>query len=142
MKHAFAILALMVTLGCTAIADDSRRPADQAAEGTTLNPLRLVDGANILARSGNDTGFIASYLAVAPAESHELAERIITLLKAGPAVDGQFLQFVESNIAANRRLKKPDFDLALTNADGLEYQFSYTSNNDQSLFVLNYRIMD
>lgn len=142
MKHTFAILALTATLGCTAIADDSRRPAGHRLESTTQNAMRLVDGTNILTRSDNNTGFIASYLAMAPADRQELAERIVMLLKSGPAVDEQFLQFVEGNIAANRRLEKPDFDFALTNADGLKYQFSYTSNDEESVFVLNYRIMD
>lgn len=142
MKHTCLILALIATLGCTAFADEPQPPQDDATENVAPHSMELVDGTNVLALSGNATGFIASHLAMTPADSQELANRIIMLMKAGPSVDEQFLEFAEGNIATNRRLQKDNFELSLTNATGEKYQFSYISNHNESLFVLNYRIMD
>lgn len=142
MKHVCLILALLATLGCAAFADESRSPKGGAMKNVGPHSMRLVDDTNVLALSGNDAGFIGSYLAMTPADSQKLANRIIMLMKAGPAVDEQFLEFVEGNIENNRRLKKSDFEFSLTSTTGTEYQFSYSSNQEESLFVLNYRIMD
>lgn len=142
MKHTCLILALLATLGRTAFANESHLPTNDTMESTGAHSMRLVDGTNVLALSGKATGFIASYLAMAPADSQELANRIIMLMKAGPFVDEQFLEFAEGNIATNRHLQKDNFELSLTNVNGEKYHFSYISNHNESLFVLNYRIMD
>ncbi len=132
MKFALTVIALMMTLGCSAF-------ANYPAGASTQN---LVDASGALVKSGNATGIISTYITMVPAAQQTLADRIVDMVAAGPAADDEFLEFMKRNIPENPRLESDAFDLPLVDASGKKHLFSYRSDYARSLFILNYTIAD
>ena len=104
---------------------------------TTVRSVLLSSG-NILTISTINGKSVASYFSTKPAKKEILAKRIIHILKSVKASQS-IIDFAESRLHRNRRLKKEKFKLSLTDDDGTVYKFTYNSNIRSALFILNYQ---
>lgn len=100
---------------------------------------QLLDSADSFVFSKNAQGnMVASYFSTQPIEKEAMFNRIVWVLKSTGAKKS-FIELIEARLPANRRLKKDNFILPLTDEDGKQYQFEYISKFNKGLFVLNYQ---
>ena len=110
--------------------------ADNTPNTTTRS--ELLPSGNILTISIINSKSVASYFSTKPAKKEILAKRIIHILESVKA-NQSIIDFAKSRLHRNRRLKKEQFKLSLTDDDGTVYKFTYSSNMRSALFILNYQ---
>lgn len=104
----------------------------------TMARSELLPTGDILSISTINGKSTASYFSTKPAKKEIIAKRIIHILKSVKARKS-IIDFAESRLHRNRRLKKEQFKLSLTDDDGTIYKFTYSSNVRSALFILNYQ---
>ncbi|WP_444996062.1 hypothetical protein [Aliikangiella sp. IMCC44359] len=155
MIHKFIIILLFSIVPMTGCAEKedvesenkSKSIAKTKKEISTFNSLtndaphqtQLLDSADSFVSSKNAQGnVVASYFSTQPIEEKARFNRIVWILKSTGAKQS-FITLVEARLPTNRRLKKDNFILPLTDEEGKKYQFEYISKFNKGLFILNYQ---
>jgi len=79
----------------------------------------------------------ASLFSTSPVDPSAQFKRILWVLKTTQAKK-VFIDMVNERLVNSRQFKKENFTLPLIDMEGQEYEFSYTSNHERRLYVLNY----
>ena len=150
------MLLLYPAIGCTEQANNSTTPkALVGAQGVMIDAPKpqnkslptsrkttILQSGDILVLSESGKGKpTASYISTKPADKGVIAQRIIEILKKTQANES-FLKFVETNLPNNRALKNDNFTLPLTDIDGTEYRFTYSSDLEYGLYIINYQFVE
>ena len=108
--------------------------ADGSASNATSHTSQILESGDILTISANNT---ASYFSTHPAARPELAERMVNILRITNA-NKSIIDFASSRLIKHPRLERDDFKVNLTTQDGTTYKFTYISEPDSNLYILNY----
>jgi len=80
----------------------------------------------------------ASYFSTTAASKEELIKHINIMLKTSKA-NASIIKFAESRLPRHPFLKKEQFKIIVTAADGLSYEFTYRSDILANIFILSYQ---
>lgn len=108
--------------------------AEGSASGLHSHRNQILESGDILTISANNT---ASYFSAHPATRLVLAERIVNILRKTNARKST-IEFASSRLIKHPRLEREHFKVNLTDQDGTTYKFSYISEPDSNLYILNY----
>lgn len=104
---------------------------------TQNNTIDLLKSGDIFVLDNSDSELVASYFSTLPSNSETQFKHIVWLLNRIRA-ETSFIALVEQRLPNNRRLKKDNFVLTLTDIDSSQHKFEYISNAEQRLYTLNY----
>lgn len=96
--------------------------------------VQLLHSGDIFIKN-NETS--ANYFSTEPIASEKLAKRLTWVLQQMNA-SLRIINFSKSRLPTNRRLKKDNFILPLTDEDGTIYQFIYTSDIEAKFYSIYY----
>lgn len=152
------ILSVLLLFSCVSCAQEDAEsnrmdnqaygaPAEEQRESpgsSTTDASRKVEhrqSGDILILAELEEGiFEASYLSMTQGGASVKAKRIMDVLEYVEA-DGDFVSRISSRIENNRRLKKDSFNLLLTEENGDVHRFEYMADDDNKLYILNYRFV-
>ncbi len=122
-----SVLLLVPLLSC----------ADNSSNVTVKN--KLLPSGDILTVSTLSNGkAVASYFSTKSADVAQLVKRIVNILNQTKA-DKTIINFIEARLPKHPYLKKSQFKMPLTNKDGKKYLFTYSSDFQSNLYILNYQ---
>ena len=128
------------SIGAQSIVSDVSSPQNKNFQ--TSRKTTILQSGDILVLSEDAKGKpTASYISTKPADKETIAQRIIQILKK-TQVNESFLKFVETSLPQNRALKNDNFRLPLTDIDGTEYRFTYDSDLEYGIYIMNYRFVE
>ena len=104
-------------------------------------PITLFENGDVFIINKKINNKSASYFSAKYAKPDEIANRIIFTLKEAGASD-DFIKILKNRLKNNRRIQKDNFTLPLIGMDNTEYQFQYISQIEQSLYTLNYKVVE
>ncbi|WP_226664179.1 hypothetical protein [Microbulbifer aggregans] len=143
MKMVSAVFLVCMPLAGCAEESGSENYSGQASvsratEYSSELQTELRDSGEILAVGRGESGGVnASYFYTSPPSREELASRIVEMMSLA-GVSQEFIQKIGGRLQRNRTLNKEEFSLPLTDVDGKIYQFSFSSDIDNSFYVINY----
>ncbi len=112
---------------------------DLATNQSENRTTKLLPSGDILTLAETENGSpSASYFSCSPAERTELAKRMLNILKSTKA-SKSIIAFAESSLNDHPRLKRSRFKVPLTDDDGTVYKFTYSSDIESNLYILNYQ---
>lgn len=98
----------------------------------------LLDSGDVFMYEKNVDGKCrANYFSARPANTKQLAKRITWILEQVKA-NAQIVEFTRVGLVKNRRLKKPEFTLPVTDAAGTTHKFIYSSHEQRGFYSINY----
>jgi len=114
--------------------------ADGSTDNTAKQVSKILDSGDILTISTDKTSASASYFSTSPADRTQLANRMLNILKKTNA-SNSIISFAESRLKQHPRLKRDNFKVPLTDKDGTVYKFTYISDANSRLYLLNYQCL-
>ncbi|MCQ3830094.1 hypothetical protein HXX02_11600 [Microbulbifer elongatus] len=116
----------------------ARSEVTEVSDPTKSLSTELKGDGEILSIKREADGVIrASYFFSEPPSKEKLAVRILSMMES-VGINDEFIQKISGRIKRSRAIDKENFSLPLTDMDGRVYSFSFSSDTENSLFVINY----
>lgn len=112
--------------------------ADGSPNNSVNQHSKILDSGDILTIFTDATSPSASYFSTSPADRVQLADRMLDILKQTHA-SMSIINFAESRLRTHPRLERDNFKVPLTDKDGSIYNFTYISDTDTHLYIINYK---